>query len=123
MAVLRLDLAVAVENFPIEENGLAIVIGNGDGSFQPPTISVAGEATDVTAGDFNADGKADLALAGKFADVVRVLLGNGDGTFQSAIEYSTHGTAETVVPGRPEPGRHNRSRSGRCSCCGVVRQW
>ncbi len=93
----KLDLAVAVEHFSSDQDSLAILIGNGDGTFQAVTTSVPGAATDVAAGDFNRDGKIDLALAGQFSEVVRVVLGNGNGTFQAAVEYSVGGTASTVV--------------------------
>src|SRR5687768_4276836 len=53
--------------------------------------------TSVAVGDFNGDGKPDLAVANKFSSdqtagfpgkgSVSVLLGNGDGTFQAAINY------------------------------------
>ena len=37
-------------------------------------------------GDFNGDGKLDLAVANYGSNTVSVLLGNGDGTFQGAAE-------------------------------------
>ena len=42
----------------------------------------------VAVGDFNGDGKADLAVANSCSDNVSVLLGNGDGTFQAAVNYA-----------------------------------
>jgi len=52
-------------------------------SFTGATLALQnGEPVGITAGDFNEDGKADLAIA---ADIwVYVLLGNGDGTFSPA---------------------------------------
>lgn len=92
----KLDLAVSVDHFGSPKNGLAILLGNGDGTFQAATTSVAGDATDVAAADLNGDGKMDVVLAGTYANVVRVLLGNGDGTFQAAVAYPATGTAVTV---------------------------
>ena len=39
------------------------------------------------AGDFNGDGKTDLAVANSGSDSVSVLLGRGDGTFQTDTNY------------------------------------
>ena len=90
------DLAVAVQHFSTPQNGLAVLLGNGDGTFQPAVTSIAGDSSDVAAKDFNADGNVDLALTGYFSGTVRVVLGNGDGTFGPAISYSTEGDAVTV---------------------------
>ena len=38
----------------------------------------------IVAGDFNGDGRTDLAVANDGDNAVSVLLGNGDGTFQTA---------------------------------------
>jgi predicted NUDIX family NTP pyrophosphohydrolase len=42
----------------------------------------------VAVGDFNGDGKPDLAVANEESNNLSVLLGNGDGTFQTAVNYS-----------------------------------
>jgi dienelactone hydrolase len=43
----------------------------------------------VAVGDFNRDGQLDLAVANQGSDNVSVLLGNGDGTFRTVVNYST----------------------------------
>ena len=90
----KLDLAVAVQHFSTSRNGLAVLLGNGDGTFQPVVTSVAGGASDVAAADFDGDGNVDLALTG---GDIRVVLGNGDGTFQPATTYSSDEVEFTVA--------------------------
>jgi hypothetical protein len=43
----------------------------------------------IVDGDFNGDGHLDLAIADAGANNICVLLGKGEGTFQSAVFYST----------------------------------
>src|SRR5207247_6027086 len=40
-------------------------------------------------GDFNGDGKPDLAVANTYSNTVSVLLGNGDGTFGARKDFGT----------------------------------
>jgi hypothetical protein len=56
--------------------------------FLPPLQSptLAGPVAMATA-DFNGDGLADLAVSDTGAHVIAILLGNGDGTFQSSATY------------------------------------
>jgi hypothetical protein len=65
-------------------SNISILLGNGDGSFQAPTLVPAGNPIGrINVGDFNGDGKADLVTDG-----LSVLLGNGDGTFQKPVNYA-----------------------------------
>ncbi|HEV2176247.1 MAG TPA: FG-GAP-like repeat-containing protein [Terriglobia bacterium] len=83
----KLDVAVANETNPAT---ISILLGKGDGTFQPPITynSATAGFSVLTTGDFNNDGKLDLATTDDSVDAVSVLLGNGDGTFQSAITDS-----------------------------------
>jgi hypothetical protein len=86
----KLDLAVGTSNGggQIAPNSLAIILGNGDGTFQTPTTyPVTNAAVSIVAADFNGDGKVDLAVDD--LDNIAILLGNGDGTFQPATYAST----------------------------------
>src|SRR5439155_1252874 len=43
----------------------------------------------VAVGELNSDGKLDLVTANEYSDNVSVLLGRGDGTFQTAVNYNS----------------------------------
>jgi hypothetical protein len=86
---------------------VAVLLGNGDGTFQPPvSYSTPYETTAVAVADVNGDGKADLiatdfciSLTNCTSGTVNVLLGNGDGTFQTALSYNSgaQGAASVAV--------------------------
>jgi hypothetical protein len=69
---------------------LAVLLGNKDGTFQPPTYVSTGDVypNSIALADVNADGKLDAVIAGGGA---AVFIGNGDGTFRSPVAYSTGG--------------------------------
>jgi hypothetical protein len=65
-------------------NGLVtILLGKGDGTFTvAPTVATGFWATAMVIGDFNGDGKLDLAVAsGNSTATLSIFMGNGDGTF------------------------------------------
>jgi hypothetical protein len=73
---------------------VSVLLGNGDGTFKAAVAYSVGKFPgSVVVGDFNGDGKPDLAVANSGAadtsKQVSVLLGNGDGTFQAAVNYPT----------------------------------
>jgi hypothetical protein len=71
-------------------NQVAIILGNGDGSFQAPSYYAVGAAPwNVVVGDLNQDGFLDLAVASDGSGSVSVLQGNGDGTFQPYVAFNT----------------------------------
>jgi hypothetical protein len=79
--------------------GLAYIeLGNGKGGFtQGEQLNVSGGAP-AAIGDFNGDGKLDLAIPAANAGLVTVFLGNGDGTFpENGVTYSTKGSGSLVA--------------------------
>jgi Bacterial Ig-like domain (group 3)/FG-GAP-like repeat len=79
---------------------VSVLLGNGDGTFQTAASYGSGGsyAISVTVGDVNGDGKPDLLVANHCATSdcgsggsVSLLLGNGDGTFQTAASYGSGG--------------------------------
>src|SRR6202044_3482276 len=58
--------------------GVYIYLGQGDGTFLLTSMIPFGAAVNIVTGDFNHDGKLDVATAGN-----QLALGNGDGTFQA----------------------------------------
>ena len=75
---------------------LYVLIGNGDGTFQAAkTMRISG-ANGIVIGDFNRDGKADLAMLS--GGTVFLYFGNGDGTFAAdPLSTSTAGNGSTAV--------------------------
>jgi len=68
--------------------------------FTPPKVYPVGtNPTAVVAGDFNGDGKLDLAVVNQGSGDVSILLGNGDGTFQAAKNVNVGGTPNSIVAG------------------------
>jgi hypothetical protein len=116
-------------------------VGNGDGTFQAPMSYDSGgwagwgvyyTGMSVTVADVNGDGNPDLVVSHSCASgentnncktgVVTVLLGNGDGSFQSPVAFksgASHGQAIAVADvnndGRPDVLVANLCNVWRCS--------
>jgi len=105
----NVDLAVGVVTPGVfQPSFVNILLGNGDGSFQPPIVFETpeddGGVAAIAVGDFNNDGMLDLALA-EGGDVCsdcgghgRIMYGKGDGTFTAGPSLDTEGgPPESVV--------------------------
>ncbi|MEG4201841.1 FG-GAP-like repeat-containing protein [Microcoleus sp. Pol12A5] len=90
------DLAVTSED---EEDSLSILLGNGTGSFgAPANFFTAGEYPWIIAvGDFNADGKTDLATTDEESGNISVLLNNNDDVADGDIGNEDNDTAGVSV--------------------------
>lgn len=93
----RLDAVVAVKG----DNNIAVLLGNGDGTLQPPALYPTGaNPTGVAVADLNGDGKLDIVTANYTAfPILSVLPNNGDGTFGPPQGYGGGAYAFEVAIG------------------------
>src|ERR1700727_1925572 len=97
----KLDILTVSEcNSDCSAGAVNVLLGNGDGTFQPAVTynTGAADANFLAVADANGDGKLDLLVINICASnnscsggVLSVLLGNGDGTFQTAVNYGSGG--------------------------------
>src|ERR1700690_3702756 len=103
------DLIVAVpcQNENCTNDGVSVLLGNGDGTFQSAVAYSAGapsaNSVSVAVADINGDGKLDAIVVSPCGSppgctgAVSVLLGNGDGTLQSPVSYGTGYPDSTAI--------------------------
>jgi hypothetical protein len=89
-------------------NTVSVLLGNGDGTFKPQVqYTTSNGPLSVIAADFDGDGNIDLAVdcscgSGSpcgYPGAVSILLGNGDGTFRSHVDYDATAFPYTVSSG------------------------
>jgi VCBS repeat protein/FG-GAP repeat protein len=91
------DLEVTPEGYAYVQ----VLLGNGDGTFRAP-LSFASYGSSITAADVNGDGKVDLVVNEIYGGpaspgAVGLMLGNGDGTFQSEQTFTTGASSMAVA--------------------------
>lgn len=79
--------------------GLVILLGNGDGTFQPPVSYTTGDVFSIAIGDFNSDGILDIAISDQTQQNITIFTGVGDGSFTSTTPITTVGQAHGIVVG------------------------
>jgi hypothetical protein len=94
-----------------EQNTVAVFLGNSDGTFQPPAylkVRYSLSAIQILAGDFNGDGKVDVAVMDSGGNAVHFFAGNGDGAFGPDVEFGAASTMEWMgsgnYAGQTKPG-------------------
>ena len=88
----------------INSTFVSVLLGNGDGAFKAQsTFAVAvgsnSKARFVQLGDVNSDGKLDIVTSNGLFDSASVLLGNGNGTFQTSATFATGTNALSMTLG------------------------
>jgi hypothetical protein len=92
----NLDLAAA----DYWNSHISVLFGKGDGTFQRPLSFSVPSPIGLAVGDFNGDGIPDLAVLEYVVNApssLGILLGNGDGTFQSNATYTLGITPTSIV--------------------------
>jgi hypothetical protein len=96
------DLAVVNQG----DKTVEILLGKGDGTFSPGnTLATGNMPTAIVAADFtgahyaNGNPINDLAVANESDNTVSLLVGNGDGTFQTQIPFTTAAGPVAMVEG------------------------
>jgi hypothetical protein len=97
----RVDLAVSTfdrSTIPGPDS-LSIFLENGDGTFGQPNTIRTGSGGSIIAEDFDGDGKVDVAITSSGSNVVSILLGAGDGTFRSQVDFGPGNGPGSLVAG------------------------
>ena len=93
------DLAVVNQ----ADNTITVLLGKGDGTFQPATpartLTTGNTPAGIATADFNADGIRDLAVTNSTDNDVAVFIGNGDGTFRFVFNLPTGTGPAGIITG------------------------
>jgi hypothetical protein len=97
---LAVGLSISTRNQAGPQFEIAVFLGKGDGTFAAAgVIPVAKKPKAMVAGDFNRDGRLDLAIANIDSGDVSILLGLGDGQFREAQTVPVGTGPSAIVTG------------------------
>jgi hypothetical protein len=86
----KIDLALAGQSLGGVTTSAALLLGNGDGTFQTPKAVAPYSYSGLTLADINGDGRLDLVVTAFGRGSVQIWLGAGDGTFSVGNTYYVH---------------------------------
>lgn len=83
------------------EGSIGVLIGKGDGTFQPTVTYLTGgnQASGIALGDVNHDGYPDVIVGNLANPTVGVLLNAGNGQYEPAVTYNSLGDINMVAVG------------------------
>jgi hypothetical protein len=96
----KLDLAACTE---YEHEGMSVLLGNGDGTFQPAQNYFGAYSPDlrnesgIAAGDVDNDGDKDILVSNAASNDISVYINNGSGTFSFKMRYGASWSASGIV--------------------------
>ena len=94
----NLDIAIANRT----SNDVSVLLGKGNGTFNPQVKYSAGAGTDpiaIAVADFNGDGKPDLVVADSGSKGVSILMNTGTGTFSAPVKYAVGNLPSAIATG------------------------
>jgi FG-GAP-like repeat len=91
-----------IADLVIVGGAVSVALGRGDGTFRRPVLSFVVSGLSMVVGEFNGDGRKDLAATG--FNGVSIVLGWGDGSFQVAWNYELGASAFLDSTTRPIEG-------------------
>ncbi len=92
------DIAVVNNSGGVGGGRMSVFINNGNGTFAAKVDYVTSDGPySIVTGDFNSDGKADLAVMASSSNAVSVFMGNGNGTFAAKVDYSAGNSPSSLT--------------------------
>ncbi len=100
----KIDVLLIAPYAPLNQTKISVLPGKANGTFGAPILTNLSAAIDLSlalaVGDFNGDGKLDVAVSDRSSQKLALLLGNGDGTFSyqlTSVALSTGGGPVAAV--------------------------